>query len=41
VEGKAGSDDVTVTFMGKTFHVSASAAIQAFVEQAKANSGAK
>jgi uncharacterized membrane protein YcjF (UPF0283 family) len=41
VEGKAGSDDVTVTFMGQTFHMSASAAIKAFVEQAQANSGAK
>ncbi|MFC0214386.1 hypothetical protein ACFFK0_18295 [Paenibacillus chartarius] len=38
VEGKAGSDQVTVTFMGQSFQMSASSAVNAFIEQAKANS---
>lgn len=38
VAGKPGSDDIAVTFMGQTFHMSANAAVKAFIEQAKANS---
>ncbi|KIL42411.1 hypothetical protein SD70_00325 [Gordoniibacillus kamchatkensis] len=38
VAGKPGSDDVTVTFMGQTFHLSGSDTVKAFIEQAKANS---
>lgn len=35
VEGKAGSDEVQVTFLGKTFKMNANAAVNAFIEQAK------
>lgn len=38
VVGKPGSDDVAVTFMGHTFHMSANDAVKAFIEQAKTNS---
>jgi uncharacterized membrane protein len=41
VTGKPGSDDVTVTFLGQTFHLKANEAVQAFIEQAKANSNSK
>ncbi|MFD0696397.1 hypothetical protein ACFQZT_20230 [Paenibacillus sp. GCM10027628] len=37
VEGKAGTDEVKVTFLGKTFTMSANAAMNAFIEQAKKN----
>jgi outer membrane murein-binding lipoprotein Lpp len=40
IEGKPGENDVTVTFLGQTFHLKADAAVKAFIEQAKANSGA-
>lgn len=39
VEGKAGTDEVQVTFLGKTFKMSANAAVNAFIEQAKKNAG--
>lgn len=39
VEGKAGSDEVQVTFLGKTFKMNANAAVNAFIEQAKKNAG--
>ncbi|NEW08454.1 hypothetical protein GK047_20875 [Paenibacillus sp. SYP-B3998] len=35
VEGKAGTDEVQVTFLGKTFKMNATAAINAFIEQAQ------
>jgi hypothetical protein len=38
LEGKPGSDEVRVTFMGKTFPIKADQAINAFIEQAKKNS---
>jgi hypothetical protein len=37
LEGKAGSKDVQVTFLGKTFTMNADGAINAFIEQAKKN----
>ncbi|GFZ76876.1 hypothetical protein GCM10008018_22960 [Paenibacillus marchantiophytorum] len=37
VEGKSGSDEVQVTFLGKTFKMNANAAINTFIEQAKKN----
>ncbi|TXK77556.1 hypothetical protein [Paenibacillus sp. N3.4] len=37
LEGKAGSDDVKITFLDKTFTMNANAAINAFIEQAKKN----
>jgi hypothetical protein len=37
VEGKAGTDEVKVTFLGKSFTMNANAAVNAFVEQAKKN----
>ncbi|OAS15319.1 hypothetical protein [Paenibacillus oryzisoli] len=37
VEGKAGSEEVQVTFLGKTFKMNANAAVKAFIEQAKTN----
>ncbi|MEW9700672.1 hypothetical protein [Paenibacillus sp. SI8] len=37
VEGKAGSDEVKVTFLGQTFSMNANAAINALIEQAKKN----
>ncbi|UJF32297.1 hypothetical protein [Paenibacillus hexagrammi] len=37
IEGKAGSEEVKVTFMGKTFTMNANAAVNAIVEQAKKN----
>ncbi len=37
VEGKAGSSEVQVTFMGQTFTMSVDGAISAFIEQAKKN----
>lgn len=37
VEGKTGSDEVQVTFLGKTFKMNANAAVNAFIEQAKKN----
>jgi outer membrane murein-binding lipoprotein Lpp len=38
VEGKAGSNDVKVTFLSTTFTLKADGIINAFIEQAKANS---
>ncbi|OPH60375.1 hypothetical protein BC351_17925 [Paenibacillus ferrarius] len=37
VEGKAGSEEVQITFLGKTFKMNANAAVNAFIEQAKKN----
>ncbi|MNR11697.1 hypothetical protein D3C85_1280080 [compost metagenome] len=37
VQGKPGSDEVQVTFLGKTFKMNANAAVNAFIEQAKKN----
>jgi uncharacterized membrane protein len=37
VEGKSGSDEVQVTFLGKSFKMNANAAVNAFIEQAKKN----
>jgi hypothetical protein len=37
LEGIAGSKDVQVTFLGKTFTMNADGAINAFIEQAKKN----
>lgn len=39
VEGKSGSDDVKITFMGKSFNMNANAAVKALIEQAKKNAG--
>lgn len=39
LNGKPGSADVQVTFMGQTFTVKADAAIQALIDQAKKNAG--
>jgi hypothetical protein len=37
VEGKAGTDEVQVTFLGKSFKMNANAAVNAFIEEAKKN----
>lgn len=37
IEGKPGSNDVKVTFMGQTFHLKADEAVKKFIEQAKQN----
>lgn len=37
LEGKAGSNEVEVTFLGKSFTMKADGAINAFIEQAKKN----
>jgi hypothetical protein len=37
IEGKAGSSEVQVTFLGKTFTMDAEGAIKTFIEQAKKN----
>jgi uncharacterized membrane protein len=37
VEGKPGTDEVQVTFLGKTFKMHGNAALEAFIEQAKKN----
>lgn len=39
VEGKAGTDEVVVTFLGKSFKMNANAALSAFIDQAKKNAG--
>ncbi|WP_068773909.1 hypothetical protein [Paenibacillus sp. FJAT-26967] len=39
IEGKDGSADVAITFMNRTFNVKADSAIQAFIDQAKKNTG--
>ncbi|MCD1259823.1 hypothetical protein B5M42_013365 [Paenibacillus athensensis] len=38
VSGNNGSDEVEVTFMGKSFTMNANAAVKAFIDQAKKNS---
>ncbi|RTE08840.1 hypothetical protein [Paenibacillus whitsoniae] len=37
IEGKSGSDEVQVTFLGKTFKMNANAAVNELIEKAKAN----
>lgn len=37
VEGKPGSDEVQITFLGKSFKMNANSAVKAFIEQAKKN----
>lgn len=37
LEGKPGSNDVKVTFMGQSFHLKADEVIQKFIDQAKQN----
>ncbi|OCT16614.1 hypothetical protein A8709_08025 [Paenibacillus pectinilyticus] len=37
LEGKPGSDEVTVTFLGKSFKMNANSAVNAFIDQAKKN----
>ncbi|WP_442603316.1 hypothetical protein [Paenibacillus sp. KN14-4R] len=37
MEGKAGSNELQVTFLGQTFKMEADAAVKALIEQAKAN----
>lgn len=37
VEGKTGSDEVQITFLGKSFKMNANSAVNAFIEQAKKN----
>ncbi|MBP1992038.1 hypothetical protein [Paenibacillus eucommiae] len=39
VEGKVGSNDVEVTFLGATFTMQADGVVSTFIEQAKKNSG--
>lgn len=40
VKGKAGSDEVEITFMGQSFTLTINEVIQAYIDGAKANKGA-
>ncbi|WNR45617.1 hypothetical protein [Paenibacillus roseipurpureus] len=37
LEGKTGSEEVQITFLGKSFKMNANAAVNAFIDQAKKN----